>query len=335
MSKIFITGGAGFIGTNTALYYLAHKHQVTIFDNLSRPGSKKNLMFIQKKYPQVRFRNGDIRDKEVVREVVEGADIIFHFAGQVAVTTSVVNPREDFEINALGTLNVLEAARLSRTHPVVINSSTNKVYGDLPAAQLRETATRYEFRNRPFGIGESEPLDFHSPYGCSKGAGDQYVRDYARIYGLKTIVFRQSCIYGIHQNGIEDQGWVAWILKAAINKEPITIYGNGKQVRDILYIDDLIEAYDSAISNINVTSGQIYNIGGGLKNSISIWQEFRPILEQITGNTLDVTYKTERPGDQKIFIADTRKAEQDFGWKPKVSVHTGLMKLAQWLKIKE
>ena len=289
MKHVLITGGAGFIGINTAYYYLGRGDKVTIFDNLSRKGTAINLKSLQKKYPKVDFIKGDVKEVEEVGKVIRGKDVIFHFAGQVAVTTSVTNPREDFEINALGALNVLETVRTQKLDPIIIYSSTNKVYGDLAHVKIKETATRYEFVDRPHGVSEAEPLDFHSPYGCSKGAADQYMRDYHRIYGLRTIVFRQSCVYGPHQFGVEDQGWVAWFLIAALLGKPLTIYGNGKQVRDILYVDDLVEAYDLAIQKVQVTAGEIYNIGGGAKNSISIWKEFGPMVEELIGKKVSVS----------------------------------------------
>ena len=332
MKHVLITGGAGFIGINTAYYYLGRGDKVTIFDNLSRKGTAINLKSLQKKYPKVDFIKGDVKEVEEVGKVIRGKDVIFHFAGQVAVTTSVTNPREDFEINALGALNVLETVRTQKLDPIIIYSSTNKVYGDLAHVKIKETATRYEFVDRPHGVSEAEPLDFHSPYGCSKGAADQYMRDYHRIYGLRTIVFRQSCVYGPHQFGVEDQGWVAWFLIAALLGKPLTIYGNGKQVRDILYVDDLVEAYDLAIQKVQVTAGEIYNIGGGAKNSISIWKEFGPMVEELIGKKVSVSHLPERPGDQPIFIADLRKAQKDFGWKPKIEYKEGVNRLFLWLK---
>lgn len=329
--KILITGGAGFIGVNTAYHYLKLGADVTIFDNLSRLGTEFNLRGLQSQYPRLKFIKGEIREIGEIRQAVKNKDIIFHFAGQVAVTTSVINPREDFEVNALGTFNVLEAMREHNPQAILIYSSTNKVYGDLSGQKVKESTTRYEFINLPHGVSESEPLDFHSPYGCSKGAADQYVRDYARIYGLKTIVFRQSCIYGPHQLGVEDQGWVAWFLATAILNKPITIYGNGKQVRDLLYIDDLIKAYELAIKNIKVTSGQIYNLGGGAKNTISIWKEFGPQVEKLIGHKIKVRYQPTRPGDQPIFISDTRRAQNDFDWKPITKIEFGISRLYNWL----
>lgn len=330
--KILITGGAGFIGINTAAYFLQKGNEVFIYDNLSRKGSRINLAWIKKQYPKVRCIEGDIRDFAKLKKEVEGKDVLFHFAGQVAVTTSIENPREDFEANALGTLNVLEAVRLSRSKPTIIDSSTNKVYGGLENIEVIEKKTRYEFKNLKHGVSEDMNLDFHSPYGCSKGAADQYVRDYARIYGLKTIVFRQSCIYGPHQFGIEDQGWVAWFLIAVHLNKPIVIYGNGKQVRDLLYIDDLLKAFDLAIKHIDKTKGQIYNIGGGLDNSISIWLEFKPLLEKLTGRKIKETFSSFRPGDQPIYISNVEKAKKDFNWEPEIGIEKGINRLYLWIK---
>ena len=335
MSKsTLITGGAGFIGTNYTARLLKRGEQVTIFDNLSRAGSPGNVNWLKEIYGENSFKliQGDIRDAEAVKSAVESADQVIHLAAQVAVTTSVIDPRTDFEINALGTLNVLEAARQSSQMPPVIYASTNKVYGDLEGVQVAERENSYYFPEKPEGISESQLIDFHSPYGCSKGTGDQYVRDYHRIFGLKTVVFRQSCIYGPHQFGIEDQGWVAWFVIAAVTGKPITIYGDGKQVRDLLYVDDLLAAYGLAAENIDKTAGQIYNIGGGKLNTLSIWKEFGPLLEKELGQEIPVSREPWRPGDQRVFIADIQKANQDFGWKPEINVNTGIRKLFDWVR---
>lgn len=328
--RILITGGAGFIGINTAESYLKKNNEVFILDNLSRRGCKLNLNWLVKNYPKVKFIEGDIRDFNLVKKEVLGKDVVFHFAGQVAVTTSVKNPREDFEVNAFGTLNVLEALREKNNKAILIYSSTNKVYGGMEDEELVEKDNRYEYKDLKYGISEEYPLDFHSPYGCSKGAADQYIRDYARIYGIKTIVFRQSCIYGYHQFGMEDQGWIAWFIIALLFGKKITIYGNGKQVRDVLFISDLMDVYDLAIKNIKKTSGQIYNIGGGSFN-ISIWKEFKPIMEQILGRNIKESFSNWRPGDQLIYISDIRKAKADFNWGPKVKPDQGLRELFGWV----
>jgi CDP-paratose 2-epimerase len=331
--KVLIIGGAGFIGSNAAKHFLNKGDNVTIFDNFSRAGGKNNIEWLQtttKKPPQV--IEGDIRrDTNLLQEAVKNTSLILHLAGQVAVTTSVQNPREDFDINALGTFNVLEAVRISGNNPVFIFSSTNKVYGALEKANIQEKDTRYVFGNLPNGVDEDTLLDFHSPYGCSKGAADQYVRDYHRIYGLNTIVFRQSCIYGPRQFGIEDQGWLAWFIIALTLGQKITIYGNGKQVRDILYVKDLVEAYDLAAQNIDKTKGQIYNIGGGINQSLSIWYEFKPILEKLFNKSITASFADTRPGDQSIYISQIEKARRDFLWQPHTDVESGIRKLYEWV----
>ncbi len=334
---VLITGGAGFIGINTADYYVKKNHNIIILDNFSRKGVEKNVSWFKKThkkgYSIVKY---DLKKKSPkLDSIVAKADIIFHFAGQVAVTTSVINPYDDFLTNALGTINLLEAIRKSSKKPILIYSSTNKVYGDLEGISIKELKTRYAFKNLPKGIDERTQLDFHSPYGCSKGCSDQYIRDYSRIYGIKSVVFRQSCIYGPHQYGFEDQGWVAWFLIAGFLGRKLTIYGNGKQVRDLLHIQDLIRAYDLAIKNINKTHGQIYNIGGGSANSLSIWLEFGPLLEKYLQKKIAVKFAKTRPGDQAIFISDNSKAKKDFGWTPKINLEEGIKSLYEWIKENE
>jgi CDP-paratose 2-epimerase len=327
-----ITGGAGFIGSNYVHQLLSRGENVTILDNFSRGGAPRNLEWLEKTFGKDSFRliRGDVRDASLVAESAKGSDVIVHLAGQVAVTTSVVNPRDDFENNALGTFNVVEAARLSGRNPIVIYASTNKVYGGMDDVNVVERETRWEYENLPFGASEEQPLDFHSPYGCSKGTGDQYVRDYHRIYGLPTVVFRQSAIFGPRQFGIEDQGWMAWFVIAAIMERPITIYGDGKQVRDMLYVSDLARGYDLAVENIAKVKGQVFNMGGGSQNTISVWTEFAPMLEELLGKKLDVARGDWRPGDQRVFVADVRKAERELGWKPRVGVEEGIRKLFEW-----
>ncbi len=256
--------------------------------------------------------------------------MVVHLAGQVAVTTSVIHPQEDFEINAQGTLNVLEAARNSTQNPIVLYASTNKVYGGMEDIQVVENANNYRYLDYPHGISEEFPLDFHSPYGCSKGSGDQYVRDYHRIYGLPTVVLRQSCIYGPRQFGVEDQGWLAWFIIAVLTGKQISIYGNGKQVRDVLFVNDLLDAYDASIENIDTAAGRIYNIGGGSEQMISVWKEFSPILEEMLNKKIPVAWGDWRPGDQKIYVSDIRKAQNELGWEPKISVRDGLQLLFNW-----
>ena len=328
-----ITGGAGFIGANYAARLLARGERVTLYDNLSRRGARVNVAWLQERFGDaVRLVQGDVRDAALLTALVREADAVVHLAAQVAVTTSVQHPRLDFEVNALGTFNVLEAARLAGHKPPVLYASTNKVYGAMEDVAVVEEATRYRYADLPHGVPETQPLDFHSPYGCSKGTGDQYVRDYHRIYGLPTVVFRQSCIYGPRQWGIEDQGWVAWFVIAALTGRPITIYGDGKQVRDVLYIDDLLDAFDAALSHLDVSAGQVYNIGGGPERALSIWQEFGPLLERLVGRKIPVRYGPWRPGDQKVYISDIRKAQRELGWSPKTSVEEGVARLVRWVR---
>ncbi len=330
--KVFITGGAGFIGCNLADHHLRGGDEVTIFDNLSRKGTDSNLAWLREHHgDRLSFVHGDVRDFEALRGALPAdAGRVYHMAGQVAVTTSVTNPREDFDINAYGTFNVLEAVRNGAPQAMLFYASTNKVYGGMETVSTVETDTRYWYRDHPYGISEDQPLDFHSPYGCSKGCGDQYVRDYARIYGLRTVVMRQSCIYGTRQLGVEDQGWVAHFCIAARLGRPITIYGNGKQVRDVLWIDDLVAAYDAA-ARTDGAAGQIYNIGGGRGNAMAVWAEFGPMLEELSGHRIPVTYAGWRPGDQPLYISDIRKAERGLGWQPQVSMQEGVERLWRWV----
>lgn len=331
--KILITGGAGFIGANTALRFMKDGHDVTVFDNLSRRGAKWNLEYLKKKGP-LKFIKGDVRrhaDLQSLFKKKGGFDAVLHLAAQVAVTTSVANPREDFEINALGAFNVLEAIREAGINPVIIYSSTNKVYGGMTDIKITEKNGRYEYEKMPDGIAEDRLLDFHSPYGCSKGTADQYMIDYSRIYGLKTVVFRQSCIYGYRQFGIEDQGWVAWFTIAAMMGKPITVYGDGKQVRDVLFIEDLIDGYEAAIANIEKIKGNAFNVGGGPKNTMSLL-ELLSFLEKFFGKKIAVKYGDWRPGDQPVFVCDIAKAKKEFGWEPKTGPEEGVKKLYEWVK---
>lgn len=332
-NNILVTGGAGFIGSNYVDRLLKRGEQVTIFDNLSRAGATRNLDWLEKTHGKNSFKLviGDIRNQQAIQTTAKDADVILHLAAQVAVTTSVTDPRTDFEINALGTFNVMEAARLSGREPIVLYASTNKVYGGMEDAEIVEQNGRYAYADYPLGVPESRSLDFHSPYGCSKGCGDQYVRDYSRIYGLRTVVFRQSCIYGLRQFGIEDQGWVAWFVIAAVKGLPITIYGDGKQVRDVLFIDDLLDIYDLALANIDTAAGEAYNIGGGSQFTISIWGEFGPMLEKLLGRPIPTASGDWRPGDQRVYVSDIRKAEASLGWKPKISVEEGVKRLFDWV----
>ena len=330
--KVVVTGGAGFIGCNAAKRYMDEGHEVVVLDNLSRRGSQKNLTWLETQ-GKFEFAKCDIRDYAALSKVMtdhKNADIVLHLAAQVAVTTSVVDPREDFEINALGTFNVLEAIRHSAKDAIVIYASTNKVYGGLEDVPVVERNGRHEFETLSGGVPETQPIDFHSPYGCSKGAADQYVRDYARIYSMRTVALRQSCIYGWRQFGVEDQGWVAWFTIAAVLKKPITIYGDGKQVRDVLFVDDLCELYRATAANIEKSSGNIYNAGGGPDNQMSL-HELLAMLEELTGNKIERTYTSARPGDQPVFVCNIEKAKRELGWAPKVSARDGVAKLHRWV----
>ena len=333
MERVLVTGGAGFIGSNLVNRLLHQGYEVTIFDNLSRSGCHQNMEWLQNRHGSGAFHTvqADLTDFAALQQAISGVERIYHLAGQVAVTTSVKDPRHDFESNALGTFNVLEAARTVANDPILIYASTNKVYGGMEEIKISEAETRYFYTEFPYGIPETQALDFHSPYGCSKGTGDQYVRDYARIYNLRSVVIRQSCIYGYRQFGIEDQGWLAWFIIAALKNRPISIYGNGKQVRDVLFIDDLLDAYDAVIENIAFTAGQIYNIGGGAENTISVWREFGPLLEKLISQPIQVEHCKWRPGDQPVYVSDIRKAKKELGWQPKVSVTQGTECLYQWI----
>lgn len=332
--RFLITGGAGFIGSNTSRQLLERGHQVVIFDNLSRPGSEKNVDWLKGTAPYLTMVKGDVRDRGAIEDVLKAHapfDVVLHLAAQVAVTTSVLDPGLDFDVNALGTFNVLEAVRHSAHSPILLYASTNKVYGGLDEFEVEESETRYRYADAPRGVPETAPLDFHSPYGCSKGAADQYVRDYHRIYGLPTIVFRNSCIYGPRQFGVEDQGWLAWFVIAAARQQGITIFGDGKQVRDVLYIDDLVEAMLAAVEHQDTTQGRIYNIGGGPELSLSVWSEFGPLLESLEGRSIAVEFQDWRPGDQRVYISDISKAKRDFGWEPSTSVEAGVRRLHEWV----
>jgi CDP-paratose 2-epimerase len=327
-----ITGVAGFIGSNLAEHLMRAGHTVVGLDNLGRKGAQENLARLQSFGGDFTFHKGDIRNNGFLEDLFSANDratAVFHLAGQVAVTTSVTDPRDDFETNALGTFNVLEAVRKSKMDATLLYSSTNKVYGKMDDLAIADTGKRYAYADLPFGVDEARSLDFHSPYGCSKGAGDQYVIDYSRIYGLKTVCFRQSCIYGINQFGVEDQGWVAWFTIAALLGKGISVYGDGKQVRDVLFIEDLIAAYMAAVEHSDQISGKVFNIGGGPANTLSIL-ELLAHLESRAGKKLKVSFEDWRPGDQKVFVADVRKAQADFGWQPKISVSQGIDKLSSW-----
>lgn len=331
---VLITGGAGFIGTNLAHRLLSDGRHVVVFDNLARQGVERNLEWLRREHGDlVTFRHADVRNAGAVHDAVRGASEVFHFAAQVAVTTSLTSPVDDFEVNARGTLNVLEAIRNSAHRPPLFFTSTNKVYGGLEELRMDEAGDRYSPRRTAVlehGVGESRPLDFHSPYGCSKGAADQYIRDYARSYGLRTVVFRMSCIYGPHQFGTEDQGWVAHFLIRALNHEPITIYGDGRQVRDILYADDVVDAFLLASEHIDGTAGHAFNIGGGVANTISL-RELLRLMTSLDGRAPKYELSAWRTGDQKYYVSDTRKFEKMTGWRARVNARDGIRMLREWL----
>jgi CDP-paratose 2-epimerase len=305
-----------------------------VFDNLSRAGVEQNLQWLKQEYGEnLIIQIADIAEKRVLQQCVNNASEIFHFSAQVAVTSSLTNPEHDYRVNIEGTFNLLEAVRKSSHNPPLIFTSTNKVYGDLQDLSLKTNQTRYFPENkfiRDNGISESRPLDFHSPYGCSKGAADQYILDYARSYGLKMAVFRMSCIYGPHQFGTEDQGWVAHFLIRALEDKPITIYGNGKQVRDILFVEDLVEAFLLASQNINKIAGDVFNIGGGPENTISL-VEILDIIKNTTGKEMDISFEDWRTGDQQYYVSDTSKFQKAVGWSPKYGVNEGITALMEWL----
>jgi CDP-paratose 2-epimerase len=332
--KWVITGGAGFIGCHAAAHFHAAGDLVVVVDNLSRRGADANLAWLRDQGVE-EFVRADVRDARAMTELLErhaDVDAVLHLAGQVAVTTSVADPRADFEANALGTLNVLEAVRTAAGgRPAVIYSSTNKVYGKLEHLGVVERNGRYAYEARPFGVDESEPLDFYSPYGCSKGAGDQYCVDYARIYDIKTVTFRQSCIFGTRQFGIEDQGWIAWFCVAVVTGKSFSIFGDGKQVRDTLWVGDLVRAYERAIERIDAVRGEVFNVGGGPERTLSL-RELVALLEQSFGRRLEPTYADWRPGDQRVFVADIRKAERLLDWRPQVGTTEGVRELIEWVR---
>jgi CDP-paratose 2-epimerase len=329
---VLITGGCGFLGTNMTRALLERGDRVRVLDNLSRRGTERNLDYMQSELGSMPLEvlREDIRDAEAVERAVADCDVVIHLAAQVAVTTSVEEPREDFDINATGTLNVLEGARRAERRPAVLFSSTNKVYGGMEDVVVEEGERRYSYGELPHGVSEEHPLDFHSPYGCSKGAADQYVRDYARIYGLRTVVFRTSCLYGPHQFGNEDQGWVAHFVISAVKGEPLTIYGDGKQVRDVLYVDDAIAAYVAALENLDHAAGEVYNLGGGPEKSVSLL-EFMETLEGVVGQPIAHDFADWRPGDQRIYLSDVRRLERELGWNARMGVEDGVRALLGWV----
>lgn len=328
--RILVTGGAGFIGSHTALHF-AEKHQVRIVDNLSREGSRKNWEWLEAQR-DLELIEKDVRDSDAMDAAVRDfrPDAIIHLAGQVAVTTSVSDPRTDFEINALGTFNVLEAARKHVPDCAFLYSSTNKVYGEMTGHATYRDGKRYKYRDLPFGADEHTPLAFHSPYGCSKGTADQYVHDYFSIYGQPTVVFRQSCCYGTRQFGVEDQGWIAWFTICNVFGKKVTVYGDGAQVRDILWVEDLVRAYDAAIHRIGSVAGSVYNLGGGVDSQLSLL-ELLDQLEVLSGQPVEYDFGDWRSGDQKVFVADTRKAQAELGWQTSIHPAEGVKRLYEWV----
>ena len=333
--KILVTGGAGFIGSHLVESFAAQGHSLVVLDNLCRRGADRNLEDLQRLVPNLAFIRADIREREQVDDALRqhsDCGAVLHMAAQVAVTTSVDDPRYDFSVNALGTFNVLEAVRAYAPEAAVLYASTNKVYGAMEDVAIEARGSRYVYRDLPQGAGEDRPLDFHSPYGCSKGAADQYVRDYHRIYGLRTVVLRQSAIYGTRQFGVEDQGWVAWFAIAAVLGRPITIFGDGRQVRDVLWVGDLVEAYDAVLKRIDDVAGEIFNLGGGPDHVLSIWGDFGPQLEECLGQKVEVAFEDWRPGDQRVCVMNVRKAMDRLGWAPHTPFPVGLQRLVSWVK---
>jgi CDP-paratose 2-epimerase len=331
IKRILITGGAGFVGCNAARFFKARNWGVTVLDNLSRQGTDKNLQWLRDN-TSFDFEQVDIRDKANVDRVLseQKYDAVLHLAAQVAVTTSVSDPGTDFAVNAMGTFHVLDAIRRFRPEAVFINASTNKVYGKIAAADYELRDGRYAYVNRAFGIDETEPLDFLSPYGCSKGAADQYALDFARIYQIPATSFRQSCIYGPRQFGVEDQGWVAWFAIASLLDRDITIYGDGRQVRDVLHVEDLVRAYEAAIRAPDKVAAQAFNIGGGPTSILSLLDLIK-MLEVRLKRKIPLNWGDWRPGDQRVYISDVRKLETVLGWKPEIDAETGVAHLIDWV----
>jgi len=335
--SVLITGGCGFLGSNIAQKILELDEELFIFDNLSRFGSEKNFDWLIGK-GHFTFFHGDVRDKERVAKVITDVkpDVIYHLAGQVAMTTSINNPRLDFEINALGSFNILDSVKDYSPDSIVVYSSTNKVYGDLEWVEYAETDTRYIATDFPEGFSETIQLDFHSPYGCSKGCADQYMLDFHRTFNVDTVVFRHSSMFGGRQFSTIDQGWIGWFCQKAIEtkrgtiNEPFTISGNGKQVRDVLFADDMVNLYLEVVKNIDKTKGQVFNIGGGIKNSLSLLELFAILEAELD---IELKYKKipTRESDQKVFVADITKIKQFIGWEPKTDKFSGIAKMLQWV----
>lgn len=334
MKRVLITGGAGFVGTNLAAHLASSGVRVRVFDNLSRHGVEQNAEWLTKQFgSDVTIEQADVRDADRVTSAVGDADAVFHLAAQVAVTTSLDDPCEDFEVNARGTLNILEACRSQTVPPMLLFTSTNKVYGGLADLPLQLLGWRHLPTDESLlrhGLSESSAMDFHSPYGCSKGAADQYVVDYARCYRLPTVVLRMSCIYGPHQCGTEDQGWIAHFARSMLSAQPITIYGDGYQVRDVLYVEDLVRAMTAAHRHIRHTAGRAFNIGGGPDNAVSL----RGVVDRLTelhGEPPELRYDRAREGDQRYYVSDTRALQRATGWQPMTSAEDGIARLYRWL----
>lgn len=336
--KILINGGCGFLGSNLASYGIQKRYNITVLDNLSRLGAASNLNWL-KTLGEFTFVHGDTRNKNDVENVIKDGqfDAVFHLAGQVAMTTSIANPYKDFEINALGAVNVLDSIRKYSPQTAIFFSSTNKVYGDLENYTYIETPTRYICEEFPKGFDESVPLDFRSPYGCSKGSADQYMLDFHRIFGVKATVFRHSSMYGSRQFATYDQGWVGWFVQKALEKynnpkcDPFTISGNGKQVRDILHADDMISLYYTALEHTDEVCGEAYNIGGTMEQSLSLLELF-DLLNDLLGIKMEYTQLPPRQSDQKVFVADITKIQKKIGWMPKVTAIEGITRMAEWVK---
>jgi CDP-paratose 2-epimerase len=333
-APVLVTGGAGFIGCNIADALAARGRPVVIFDNLSRRGADEHLRWLKERHgDQIATQASDIRDAEAVRRAVKRASAVLHLAGQVAVTTSLDRPMDDFEINAHGTLNVLESVRLLNPHAPLVFASTNKVYGELiDTGGLVPRGNRYLVSDARFapGVSAAAMIDLYSPYGCSKGVADQYVRDYARVYGLRTAVLRMSCIYGPRQFGTEDQGWIAHFMLQSIKRRPITIFGDGLQVRDALYVDDAVAAWLGTLDRIDAVSGRIFNLGGGPANAVSLL-ELLDLIAQLRGERPEVHFRGRRPGDQPWYVSDIRAIAKAIGWRPRVTLRNGLRLLERWL----
>lgn len=332
--RVLITGGAGFIGVNAAHRFLRRGWRVSVLDDLSRKGTDRNILWLMRQGP-VEFTQADLRRPAAaerwVRARTDGLEAVLHLAAQVAVTTSVEDPRTDFEKNALASLNLLEAVRRSGKKPFTFYASTNKVYGGMEHAKVVLRRGRWSYAALPQGVSEAEPIDFHSPYGCSKGAADQYFRDYWRIYGLPTVVFRQSCIYGPHQQGNEDQGWLAHFMKRALAGKGVTVFGDGRQVRDALFVEDLVDAIEAAYARRRRAAGRIYNVGGGPGSTLSL-RDLTAWIERRSGRALPVSWGPWRPGDQKVYVSDIRRARRELGWRPKTGLDAGLERLWSWLE---